>query len=594
MNNSYENQQKKEKYKKKLRKWYKNIGSDYDNTLKMRYNSIDEGIISVEPSNDEPKKNIFTSLNFVIKVLEITPKYYLELLNKKQAILFIRVVEQYLLRTRNSNIEFLEPANLPEEYKQINLQNYEIDLTQHCAKLKEDLFITEQELIENEGSFMPSPLWQGNVQENEVNQALTRKLREEEELEIYLNDLNMEMRIMDDNDVEFTEDKIKRFRLKFDDKLKRDAIARAQVEELIQKITKKAEGDIKNFYKRQENKTDLYIKYPYETYRTQWLDEFKIKLSTIRPPIYFYTTNKAKVQIEDMVAYRLRHANNETYRIIDSKLKSLPFGERINLKRYIEREQKKKRPIKNILHNFEGNKLNALMQTNSIFSRKIRPPPEQRVRQAPEQKAIPEKEVKQTYTRSIKPPPGPRPRKEAVVNAPKQKAFIPGMKLPNVAATRNNRVSNEKGKALNSRKRLPPPVVRPRAIIPQVINPIINSQPVPINPLLLPVTGAINNSTKKRVIKPRVARRSVNAMPKNAMPKNAMPKNAMPKRVKPPAPTPKKAKRVVKNNKSPNANVLLANTKPPLVNTKPLLGNAKPTVTLKKITPRRATRVKPT
>ena len=524
MNNSYENQQKKEKYKKKLRKWYKNIGSDYDNSLKMRYNSIDEGIISVEPSNDEPKKNIFTSLNFVIKVLEITPKYYLELLNKKQAILFIRVVEQYLLRTRNSNIEFLEPANLPEEYKQINLQNYEIDLTQHCAKLKEDLFITEQELIENEGSFMPSPLWQGNVQENEVNQELTSKLREEQELVIYLNDLTMEMRIMDNNDVEFTEDKIKRFKLKFDDKLKRDATARAQVEELIKKITKKAEGDIKNFYKRQQNKTHfLYVKYPYETYKPQWLDEFKIKLSTIRPPIYFYTTNHAKVTIDNMVAYRLRHANNETYRIIDAKLKSLPFGERINLKRYIEREQKKKRPIKNILHDFEGNKLNALMQTNSIFSRKIKPPPDQRIRPAPEQKAISEKEVKQTYTRAIKPPPGPRPRKESVVNAPKQKAFIPGMKLPNVAATRNNRVSNEKGKALNSRKRLPPPVVRPRAIIPQVINPIINAEPAENVPRLVPVT---NNSTKKKIIRPRVARRTLNAMPKNAMPKNVMPKKS--------------------------------------------------------------------
>ena len=577
-NDSYENQQKKDRYKKKLRKWFKSIGDDYENSLKMRYNSIDEGIISVEPPNDDPDKNIFTSLNFVIKVLGITPKYYLELLNKKQAILFIRVIEQYLLRTRNINIEFLEPDNLPEEYKQINIQNYESHLTQDCLKLKEDLFITDKEISDTEGSFVSSPLWQGNVQENEVNQALTSKLREEQELVIYLNDLTMEMRIMDDNDVEFTEDKIKRFKLKFDDKLKRDATARAQVEELIKKITKKAEGDIKNFYKKQQNKTHLlYVRYPYERYRSQWLEDFKIKLSTIRPPIYFYTTNRAKVTIDNMVAHRLRHANNETYRIINAKLKSLPFGERINLKRYIEREKIKKRPIKNILQNFEGNKLNALMQTNSIFSRKIRPPPEQRVR-INQQKLIP---PNVPYTRAIKPPPAPRP-KPGVNLVPKQKAFIPGMKLPNVATnnTRRARLSNEQ--KLNTRRRIPPPAVRPRAIIPPVINPIINQDPLQ-TPGLVPV---VNNSTKKRVIKPRVAQRSVKAMPANA-PKNAMPKNAMPKRVKPPAPTPKKAKRLVKNNKLPNANLPLANTKPPL-------GNAKPTATVKKITPRRATRVKAT
>ena len=106
---------KEEKYKTSINGWFQYIGKKYDKTLIMSYKLNNGSIIYVEPLNT------FTSLNFVIKILtKIPEKYYIKLLTKKQAIVFIRVVQQYLTRRRNQYIRFIDPTNIPDEYAQSN------------------------------------------------------------------------------------------------------------------------------------------------------------------------------------------------------------------------------------------------------------------------------------------------------------------------------------------------------------------------------------------------------------------------------------------------------------------------------------------
>ena len=105
-------EKKEEKYKTSINGWFQYIGEKYDKSLPMTYN------FEYETKYVEPL-HTFTSLNFVIKILDKIPeKYYIKLLSKdkKKAIVFIRVIEQYLTRTRNINIEFIDPSNMPIKY----------------------------------------------------------------------------------------------------------------------------------------------------------------------------------------------------------------------------------------------------------------------------------------------------------------------------------------------------------------------------------------------------------------------------------------------------------------------------------------------
>ena len=85
-----------------INKWFNSIGTPYSKSITMQY------IIDDDFDMYEENENTFTSLNFVINLLiNYKPSLYVKLLNKLQAIRFIRIIQQYIIKTRNTNIVFL-------------------------------------------------------------------------------------------------------------------------------------------------------------------------------------------------------------------------------------------------------------------------------------------------------------------------------------------------------------------------------------------------------------------------------------------------------------------------------------------------------
>jgi hypothetical protein len=90
-----------ESYRKKINKYYEGIDKeDYENPIEMKY--INENGETIQ----ESVEGKFTALNFVYKLIDKVPRpMYNLIFNKKQATKFIRVIEQYILKTRRPNIQ---------------------------------------------------------------------------------------------------------------------------------------------------------------------------------------------------------------------------------------------------------------------------------------------------------------------------------------------------------------------------------------------------------------------------------------------------------------------------------------------------------
>jgi hypothetical protein len=136
-----------EKQKKELNKYFKGIGQEnYSTSLDMKF-TMD----GVNVFNEEPE-GTFTSLNFMSKIFKkIRPSLYLKIINKKQAIRFIRITEQYLLLTRGPPLfTFLIPDNFPFEIKNNDNGSLFIRrINKKFQQLKEKYNISEKDIIDD-------------------------------------------------------------------------------------------------------------------------------------------------------------------------------------------------------------------------------------------------------------------------------------------------------------------------------------------------------------------------------------------------------------------------------------------------------------
>jgi antitoxin (DNA-binding transcriptional repressor) of toxin-antitoxin stability system len=386
---SLQKKEKKEKYKEAIDGWFQYIGQRYDKSLPMTY------IFEDETKYVEPLYT-FTSLNFVIKILEKIPeKYYIKLLSKdkRKAIVFIRVVEQYLTRTRNVNIEFVDPPNIPLKYSQSEegmWGNHSITLIQNVKQIVDNLNLTEEDIQANEGYFNTnSPQYEANYESKnsydnyvENENGLTKERRDE--LVDFIDGLKRGMKELDDEDRLRMEDMLKT--VKILNKPEKDAEARAKVKELMDRTLDGAIYDYKAFYKR-----GPLGKYP--DYTKQILEGFMYKLLNIRGPIYINNTQQpAKLTIQNMLAYRLRHADNEQDRLTDLHIKKFPPKQRILVRKYIAQQLRNKRPIQNILKNNYTRFL--VKQSNVKQSNNTRGKPVAKVIPIPRGKPVPKRTTK--------------------------------------------------------------------------------------------------------------------------------------------------------------------------------------------------------
>ena len=101
-----------ESYRKKVNKYYEGIDKeDYEAPIEMKY--INENGETIQ----ESVAGKFTALNFVYKLIDKVPRpIYNFIFNKKQATKFIRVIEQYILKTRRPNIQIYDKS-FPKKLK---------------------------------------------------------------------------------------------------------------------------------------------------------------------------------------------------------------------------------------------------------------------------------------------------------------------------------------------------------------------------------------------------------------------------------------------------------------------------------------------
>ena len=90
------------KYTEIINKRFNQIGKPYSKPRVMSF------MADGETQELEEPKNTFSSMNFVLKLImdELPGKHYV-LMNKEQAIRFIRVAKQRILKTLNNNIDFI-------------------------------------------------------------------------------------------------------------------------------------------------------------------------------------------------------------------------------------------------------------------------------------------------------------------------------------------------------------------------------------------------------------------------------------------------------------------------------------------------------
>jgi hypothetical protein len=100
-----------EEYQQKIHEYFGMIGDDYDKPIDMIYiiknpsasnNSNDD----IEEEYEEPEKT-FTSMNFVWKIIWEIPPDMFKFMTRPEKIRFIRVAKQRILKTLNTNIDFV-------------------------------------------------------------------------------------------------------------------------------------------------------------------------------------------------------------------------------------------------------------------------------------------------------------------------------------------------------------------------------------------------------------------------------------------------------------------------------------------------------
>ena len=141
-----------ESYRKKINKYYEGIDKeDYENPIEMKY--INENGETIQ-ENVEGK---FTALNFVYKLIDKVPRpMYNLIFNKKQATKFIRVIEQYILKTRRPNIQ-IDDKSFPKKLKNSSDEFTNLirpRLVTKISSIIKHFDITEEDLNEDDTYFV--------------------------------------------------------------------------------------------------------------------------------------------------------------------------------------------------------------------------------------------------------------------------------------------------------------------------------------------------------------------------------------------------------------------------------------------------------
>ena len=200
-------------YIKKINKRYKQIGTLYSKPKTMSFMADGE-----TQELEEPDKT-FTSMNFAFKLIMELPGKYLVLMNKEQAIRFVRVVKQRILKTLNTDIDFINLHLSKDERKAfIGKINGEFiqKLTNRIRDVVDKHNITDEDLIKDnppilkryivpqvEMPYVPDVLKHADLSNDEYKVSTDESIDIEKDIENF----QVEMDFLDDEDkAKYTED----------------------------------------------------------------------------------------------------------------------------------------------------------------------------------------------------------------------------------------------------------------------------------------------------------------------------------------------------------------------------------------------------
>jgi hypothetical protein len=277
----------------KINKWFNQIGQlmNENGSIHMKYT-----INQQEPYEEhyEEPMNTFTSLNFIIKLLtHYKPSEYEKLLNKIQAIRFVRVIEQYILKIRNTNINFMvEHAT----HKKIATEKNIPEINKIIQKIIKYFTISEEDLLSDTPQYIKT---ESPVNEDGLTQMQQKQLKH------YATLLENEL-------------------LKKDKENKKYHDRRLYQEDTLYKNKKELNTEIESEIKSLHN--DYFIEFYNDfvywysqskySYPLTKLDEFvkryNYQLMNIRPQIYMYQGIKKSPTLKLLVKQRkeLNQKNN--------------------------------------------------------------------------------------------------------------------------------------------------------------------------------------------------------------------------------------------------------------------------------------------
>jgi hypothetical protein len=200
-------------YIKKINKRYKQIGTPYAKPKTMAFMADGETQELEEPDGT------FTSMNFAFKLIMELPGKYLVLMNKEQAIRFVRVVKQRILKSLNNDIDFINLHLSKDERKAFIGKINDVfiqKLTNRIRDVVDKHNITNEDLIEDNPPilkryivtqvnmpYVPDVLAPDDLSNDEYKVSTNESIDIEKDIEVF----QVEMEFLDDEDkAKYTEE----------------------------------------------------------------------------------------------------------------------------------------------------------------------------------------------------------------------------------------------------------------------------------------------------------------------------------------------------------------------------------------------------
>jgi len=139
-------------YTKMINKYFNKIGKEYSKSINMLF------IANGKKEEIEEQMNTFSSMNFVYKILEKLPSSKYVLMNKEQAIRFIRVIEQRVLKLLKHNNIFFYSDKLTQIERDIDIRSAKVlkKLISVIDKLAYDNYIINDDIYKDNPEILQS------------------------------------------------------------------------------------------------------------------------------------------------------------------------------------------------------------------------------------------------------------------------------------------------------------------------------------------------------------------------------------------------------------------------------------------------------